>query len=131
MIVDPGYMLAHIIYIYGPQYLMGQTNRLIILFGGDYVVGFSAIGLLADGYINFGFWGILITSIWFSFLLLISEVLLEIRSNLILKFLLYVAMVSFFFSNIFSAIPLILIFISIIYVLICYVVFKVKQVYVY
>ena len=112
VIIDPPYMLAHIIEVYGPLYLLGETNRLIFLFGGEYVVGFSAIGLLADGYINLGIWGIIVTSIWFSFLLILSEVLLITKPNLILKFLIYVAMVSFFYSNIFSsAIPLILLFV--------------------
>ena len=99
-------------------YTYGATNRLLAFIGLNYIDGYSAIGIIADGHLAFGVFGIIISGIWFSLVLAISSRLAKnSRKSLyggISSMLLLIACISFFYSNTFSVVPIAIIAIIII-----------------
>jgi hypothetical protein len=113
IIVDPLYMLHHIITNYSDiPYTYATTSRSIGYIFGVYTSGFSAIGILADGYLSLGFFGVLLTSFWYSMILAFCSLYLNKMHcvpniyKTIAIMLMSIMAISFFYSNIFSAIPL-------------------------
>ena len=114
--VDPLYMTHHILYYYSDlPFTYGNTNRLIGMVTGEYILGFSAIGIIADGYLSIGLIGVLLSAFWWSFVLALSaKISVNNTRSLVNKFqtiLLFIACVSFFYSNLFSIVPLFVILI--------------------
>ena len=121
VVVDPLYMVHHILYFYNDlPYTFGATSPLIGLIFGGYIAGYSAVGIIADGILAFGTFGVFLSAIWYGFLLSIISLFSSTRSSSLTgKFntvLLFIAGVSFFYSNLFSLIPLALLaFVAIFY----------------
>ncbi|MBF0610272.1 MAG: hypothetical protein HQL55_03985 [Magnetococcales bacterium] len=108
VMVDPFYMSSYIYETYDGPLLYGASNRIFVLFD-SYEVGWSAIGILPDLYINFGLMGYMFGAIYFALLLgYASQQLNLIRGRIINIFcyLLYlIALVGLYFSNTFSLVP--------------------------
>jgi hypothetical protein len=122
IIVDPLYMLNHIIIHYSEiPYTYGATNRIIGYIFGVYIEGFSAIGILADGYLSLGYFGGLLASFWYSMILVFFSLCLNkmhCAPNIYKVFaniLILISAISFFYSNIFSVIPLVIILVFVFY----------------
>lgn len=121
VVVDPLYMVHHILYFYNDlPYTFGATSPLIGLIFGGYIAGYSAVGIIADGILAFGTFGVFLSAIWYGFLLSIISLFSNTKSSSLTgKFntvLLFIAGVSFFYSNLFSLIPLALLaFVAIFY----------------
>lgn len=116
--LDPLYMLHHILFFFQDmQYTYGATNRLLTFIGLNYIAGFSAIGIIADGHLAFGVMGVIFAGLWYSFVLaLCSRIAKNSRKTFaagISKILLLIACISFFYSNTFSTIPLLIIIVVI------------------
>jgi len=122
IIVDPLYMLNHIIVNYNDMpYTYAATNRSIGYIFDVYIPGFSAIGILADGYLALGVFGVFLASFWYSMILAFCVLYLKKMKyvpnsyKIVAEMLILIAMISFFYSNIFSAIPVAVILVFIFY----------------
>ncbi len=110
VVVDSNYMLAHIMFFFPNVLPLGLTNRILGAVGLGYAAGFSAIGLLADLWLNFRWLGIVLGGFGFGVAMgLASRLLDQIRHSLfqpLIAFLFLLAFGSFFYSNTLSVIPI-------------------------
>ena len=120
VILDPAQML-HLVYIksQGLNFYL-TNNRLIYLilsyFSEFQPIGYTAIGIIADGYKIFSnYLGVIFASFWFALIIRISLNIIKSCYNTVLKniftIILFFSVISFYYSNFLSIVPLTMIFI--------------------
>ena len=121
VVLDPSQML-HRVYVTTEGlnfYLLNNRIINIISFNlfseqSELVRGYTAIGNIIDGYKIFSnHFGVIIAGLWFAILLnicssLIRSVVYE-KTKVIVKVILFLSIISFYYSNIFSLTPIIII----------------------
>ena len=111
IIADLFYMSSFLFETYDGNLLFGSTSRIFdyVDLGLDYAVGWSAIGLMPDLYLNFGYFGYIFGAVYYSILLTIAASLLAKAQGFfiqIISFVLYlIALIGLFYSNTFSLVP--------------------------
>ena len=108
--LDPLYMTHHIFFYFQDMpFTYGATNRIIGYIFGNYITGYTAIGIIPDGYLAVGMFGVVLAGIWYALILTICARIAKDGSSFIggvYNLLLLIACISFFYSNTFSIIPL-------------------------
>lgn len=117
IVLDPASMLVGVIEYTDGSYSLFKNNKIIGLLFGGYDSSYSAIGIIADGYYFMsGYIGVIIAAIWFSFLIVFCRYILLFsrpgKLKISLFLLLFTALISFYYSNIFSLVPLFMIFLA-------------------
>tara|TARA_A100001015_G_scaffold321665_1_gene453842 strand:- start:957 stop:2093 length:1137 start_codon:yes stop_codon:yes gene_type:complete len=110
VIVDPFFMHSYLNASYDGPLLYGATNRVVGYLLGSYELGWSAIGLLPDLFVNFGDVGYFLGVPYFCFLVFMACKILNFASTQIFYVtalvLFLVALVSLYYANIFSIVPI-------------------------
>jgi hypothetical protein len=110
IIVDPFYMFSYIFETYDENLMYGGTNKIFGFLGTD-TTGWTAIGILPDAWINYGFIGIFTAPLLYSILLsravyFSSIVKMNRGMFFICNLLFFISFISLYYSNLFSLIPM-------------------------
>ena len=123
VILDPYIMFGEVYNIFDGIYLLGGTNKIFSFLNTD-KIGWTAIGVIADAWINFGIVGILLCPVMYSILLIYSvRMLHNIRHykfmHSIVMLLYLISFISIYYSNLFSLVPIfVYLFVTMIVILI-------------
>lgn len=110
VIIDPFYMFSYIFETYKGDLMYGGTNKIFYFLGTDNF-GWTAIGIIPDAWINFGYLGIFLAPAMYAILLMVAAYFVRMaRRNfgifLICNLLYCIAFISLYYSNLFSLVPM-------------------------